>query len=107
MDARKYAICNVAGDGKLFNKNNFHIDKFRIIDMSAGAVRLETPAILIPGNEVKLKMRLKSNPIEVHLEIQGIVTAEIYKGYEIQFLNLPEGVIKEIDELMRETCNIA
>lgn len=106
MNSKKYAICNIAGDGKLLSKSNFHIDKFKIIDMSASGIRIETSAVLIHGDEVKLKIRLKSSPIEAHLEIEGVVTMELYKGYEIEFLNLSEDVIKEIDELMRETCNI-
>ncbi|MDF2985787.1 MAG: hypothetical protein K0R50_1297 [Eubacterium sp.] len=105
MNTTKYASCNVTGDGKLYTDTNV-ADNFKIIDMSAEAMRLETPAALHANMRVKLKIRLKGIPVDVHLDINGIVKSQLYKGFEIEFHDLSDFDREEIDELMRSTCNI-
>jgi len=106
MDSKKYASCNVAGDGKLYTKGNNKADEFKIIDMSAKAIRLETSAVLQVDMGVKLKIRLIGGPIDAYIDINGKVKTQLEKGYEIVFVDLSDDDREEIDELMRNTCNI-
>lgn len=106
MGSGKYASCNVAGDGKLYTENNNKAEKFKIIDMSAAGIRLETPAVLQEDIEVKLKIRLIGGPVDAHMDINGKVKRRLEKGYEIEFVDLSDFDREEIDELMRNTCNI-
>lgn len=106
MDSKKYAICNVSGDGKLYTESINSADKFKIIDMSAEGIRIETAADLQQQMMVKLKIRLKGSPIDAHIGVNGIVKGRLEKGFEIEFLDLLDSDRDYIDELMRNTCNI-
>ncbi len=106
MDTKKYAICNVSGDGKLYIENNKNADKFKIIDMSAEGIRIETSAELKEQMNIKLKIRLKGSPIDAYMDIKGIVKEKLEKGFEIEFLDLLDSDKEDIDELMRNTCSI-
>jgi len=106
MSSGKYASCNVAGDGKLYTENNNKSEKFKIIDMSADGIRMETPAALQEDTGVKLKIRLMGGPVDAHMDINGKVKGRFEKGYEIEFVDLSDNDREEIDELMRNTCNI-
>lgn len=102
----KYASCNIAGDGKLFVEGSNKPEKFKIIDMSAAGVRLETAATLQESTPVMLKIRLIGGIVDAFIDINGKVAKTIEKGYEVEFTNLSDSEKEEIDELMRNTCNI-
>lgn len=106
MSTGKYASCSIAGDGKLYTENNNKMEKFKIIDMSAEGIRLETQAVLQEITGVELKIRLIGGPLDAYMDISGKVKRRLEKGYEIEFVGLSENAREEIDELMRTTCNI-
>lgn len=106
MDSKKYASCNVSGDGKLYTESNNSADKFKIIDMSAEGIRIETAADLQQQMMVKLKIRLKGSPIDVHINVNGKVKGKLGKDFDIKFLDLLDSDRDDIDELMRSSCNI-
>ncbi len=106
LSTGKYASCNVAGDGKLFIEGNNKVEKFKIIDMSAAGIRLETTAALPENTAVKLKIRLLGGVVDANMDVNGKVARAIEKGYELEFTDLSDGEKEEIDELMRNTCNI-
>jgi hypothetical protein len=106
MDSKKYAICNVSGDGKLYTESNNNADNFKIIDMSAEGIRIETSAELHEQMVIKLKIRLKGSPIDAHIDVNGKVKGKLEKGFEIEFLDLLDSDRDDIDELMRNACNI-
>lgn len=106
LSTGKYASCNVAGDGKLFIEGNNKAEKFKIIDMSAVGIRLETTATLPENTAVKLKIRLFGGVVDANMDVNGKVARAIEKGYELEFTDLSDGEKEEIDELMRNTCNI-
>lgn len=103
---RKYASCSVAGDGKLTVASSEKVEKFKIINMSAAEINIETSAEIPEGMSVKLKIRLIGGVIDAHLDVNGKVLRKIEKGYEISFFDLSDSDREEIDELMRDTCNI-
>lgn len=102
----KYASCSVAGDGILYIEGSKKTEKFKIIDMSAVVVRIQTPLILKEGQGLRLKIRLIGGVIDVHLNVNGKVSRVIDNGYEIKFMGLSDNERQEIDELMKNTCNI-
>lgn len=106
MDSKKYAICNVSGDEKLYIESNNCADKFKIIYMSAEGIRIETAADLHEQMIIKLKIRLKGSSIDAHIDVNGKVKEKLEKGFEIEFLGLLDSDRDYIDELMRNTCNI-
>ena len=106
MDSKKYASCNVSGDGKLYIENNKNADKFKIIDMSAEGIRIETLAELKEQMNIKLKIRLKGSPIDAYMDVKGKVKGKLENGFEIEFLDLLDSDKEDIDELMRNTCSI-
>ncbi len=106
MDSKKHASCNVAGDGKLYKESNKNAEKFNIIDMSAEGIRIETSAELNNEMNIKLKIRLKGSPIDAYMDVNGVVIGKLENGFEIEFLDLLDSDKDDIDELMRNTCNI-
>jgi hypothetical protein len=106
MGSGKYTSCTIAGDGKLYTQSNNKSEKFKIIDMSAARIILETSAVLQEAIEVKLKIRLTGGPVEAHIDISGKIKSRFEKSYEIEFINLSDSAREEIDELMKNTCNI-
>lgn len=106
LSTDKYASCNVAGDGKFFIEGNNKAEKFKIIDMSAAGIRLETTATLPENTAVKLKIRLFGGVVDANMDVNGKVARAIEKGYELEFTDLSDVEKEEIDELMRSTCNI-
>lgn len=106
MDSKKYVSCNVSGDGKLYIESNKNADKFKIIDMSAESIRVETSAELHEEMNIKLKIRLKGSPIDAYMDVKGRVKGKLENGFEIEFLDLLDSDKDDLDELMRNTCNI-
>ena len=106
METKKYASCNVSGDGKLYIKGIKNADKFKIIDMSAEGMRIQTSAELNEHMSIKLKIRLKGSPIDAYMDVNGKVKGKLENGFEIEFLDLLDSDKDDIDELMRNTCNI-
>lgn len=106
MTDRKYANCNIAGDGKLYIEGNGEAIKFKIIDMSASGVNIGTKAGLLEGGSVKLKIRLRAGAVDAYIDLDGKVSEANDKGYNIEFVGLSEDTKDEIDELMRNTCDI-
>ena len=106
MGTGKYANCSVAGDGKLYIKDSNKPEKFKIIDMSAAKIKLETSVVLQEDTGVRLKIKLIGGAIDAHIDINGKVKKQLEKGYEIEFVDLLDSELEEIDELMRSTCNV-
>lgn len=86
MDSKKYASCNVAGDGKLYTESNKNAHKFNIIDMSAEGIRVETSAELHEEMNIKLKIRLKGSPIDAYMDVSGKVIGKQKMGSKLNFL---------------------
>ena len=103
----KYANCKVAGDGKLSIEGSSKSNKFKIMDMSAAGVRIGTDTDLCEGMAVKLKIRLIGNIVDVFMNVNGKISKSIENGYEIEFTDLPDDEKNEIDQLMRNACNIS
>lgn len=55
---------------------------------------------------VKLKIRLFGGVVDANMDLNGKVAKAIEKGYELEFIALSDSEKEEIDELMRNTCNI-
>jgi hypothetical protein len=102
----KYASCGVSGKGKLVAAGHEKSEKFRIIDMSASEINIETMADIPEGMPVKLRIQLNGMLVDVHMDVRGTVTGRIDNGYRIELIDLPESDREEIDEMMRSACNI-
>lgn len=110
QEGSKYPSCNVAGGGKLFIKPSGKEETFKIIDMSAAVIRVDTDAELEEGVTVGLKIKLNSLVFDVNIDASGRVIKRTQKEkgceYSIEFTELSERDREEIDELMRSTCNL-
>lgn len=102
----KYASCNITGDGKLNIEGSMKVEKFKIVDMSASGINIETSAEIPKGMVVRLKIRLPGVIVDAHIDVNGKVTKRIENSYNIEFVGLSDSNREEIDELMRSTCNI-
>lgn len=102
----KYVSCAVAGDGKLNVEGSKKVERFKIVDMSATGTNIEISAEILEGTAVRLKIRLIGVLIDAHIDVNGKVVKRIENGYNIEFVDLSDSKREEIDELMRNTCNI-
>ena len=102
----KYASCNIAGEGKLYVQGSNRVEKFKIVDMSAAEINIETLAKVLEGTAVRLKIRLIGVIVDAHIDVNGKVVKRIENGYSIEFVGLSDSNREEIDELMRSSCNI-
>jgi hypothetical protein len=93
--------CNVIGRGKL-NKDV----SFKIIELSAEKVRIETDAPIEMKSSVSLNMVLDAGLVQIKINANGRVLKKIEKGYEIILTDISDADRNEISELMKSTCDI-
>lgn len=106
MTDKQYVTCNIAGEGKLFVEGNKAAAKFKIIDMSAEGINLTTKTRLLEGEAAKLKIRLSAGVVSAFIDLNGRVAKTFENGCYIEFVGLSEATKEEIDELMRDSCDM-
>ena len=104
----KYLSCNIVGGGKVFLKGNEEGEEFKIIEMSADEIKIETGLHLELDNIVKLKIILNSILFDIDIDAMGKVVEklELKEKYRIEFMELSEKAKEEIDEIMRNACDL-
>lgn len=108
MPDNKYTSCDVLGGGKVFLKDNKHGEKFKIIEMSAEEIKIETDFKLELNDIVHLKIVLNSVLFNIDIDAKGKVVEklDIAEKYRIEFIELSDEDKEEIDEIMRSACNL-
>ncbi|WP_298840866.1 hypothetical protein [Clostridium sp.] len=108
MTNNKYPSCEIAGGGKVFLKDTKNGEKFKIIRMSAENIEIKTSMQLEVGTLVDLKIILNSILFEMDINAKGKVVGKLEptEKYRIQFIDLSDKAKKEIDEIMRNACDI-
>jgi len=102
-----YQSCNIVGGGKVFLKDTKKAKKFKVIEMSAEEIKIETNLQLELDTIVHLKIILNSILFNIYIDAKGKVVEKIepIEKYRIDFIGLSEKVKKEIDEIVRNACN--
>ena len=108
MTNNKYPSCEIAGGSKVFLKDTKNGEKFKIIRMSAENIEIKTSMQLEVGTLVDLKIILNSILFEMDINAKGKVVGKLEptEKYRIQFIDLSDKAKKEIDEIMRNACDI-
>lgn len=104
----KYTSCDVVGGGKVFLKDSDNGGKFKIIEMSAVEIKINTSIELELDTIVDLKIVLNSILFDIDLDVTGKVVEKLESSekYRIEFIELSDKVKEEIDDIMRSACNL-
>ncbi len=107
---RAYSRCHIMGEGEILTHSGGPSAKFKLIDMSASGVRIESAGDVDVGEERELKIVFDGYLFEIVVNVTGKVRRkEVVNGfyeYGIEFVNLSQKNRIELDELMKRSCSI-
>jgi hypothetical protein len=101
MTVNKYQFCNISGKGKI-NRDT----AFSIINLSADRIRIKTDAPIELSSKVLLDIALDGGLYQINIKSSGIISKKIFSGYEIRFTGMPEAEKKEINDLVKSSCDL-
>jgi len=96
-----YQSCNIVGSGKIFIKDIKKAEKFKIVEMSAEKIKIETDSQLELDTIVHLKIILNSILFNIYIDAKG----KVIEKNIIEFMGLSDKVKKEIDEIIGNACS--
>lgn len=104
----KHPSCNILGRGVVYKNTKDKKDKFKIIDMSAEYIRIKIDQSLELNSIINLSVKISVGILEMDVNAQGEVVEKLEqaRGYKIKFIRLSDKDQKNIDEIMRASCNI-
>lgn len=74
---RNYLRCHINGEGEFTDRQTRRGMEFRILDISASGIRIQTSADLEEDKITGMKIRLSGHIFDIVINVNGIVTRKI------------------------------